>query len=104
MKRLKKNADINERLGQCYVLSYQYATSNPNSELIHGNITNKFDGKTIDHAWVEENGEVYDPVLDWRIMKEVYYGLYDAQVEKRYTFQEALNEGIESGTYGPWHE
>lgn len=103
MKRLIK-AD-NPRLGQCYVLSYQYVTSNNGWNLIHGYITDKIStGRMIDHAWCEQGDIVYDPVLDWTIPKQVYYGIFDVQVDKTYTRDEAMKAALDSGTYGPWHD
>jgi hypothetical protein len=100
---MKRLSGQNPRLGQCYVLSYQYVTSNNDCELIHGYITDKQTSRMIDHAWVEIGNEVYDPVLDWKIDKQAYYGLYDAEVDKRYTQKETYSMAAESGTYGPWH-
>lgn len=94
----------NPRLGQCYQLAYQNVTSNRDSELIHGYITDKFTGRTIDHAWVETGGQIYDPVLDWTVDKVVYFGLFNAEEGQRYTAQEAMTAASHEGTYGPWHD
>lgn len=101
MKRLIK-AD-NSRIGQYYILLYQYVTSNYGWNLVHGYITDKIStGRMIDHAWCKQGDIVYDPVLDWTIPKQVYYGIFDAKVDKTYTRDETLNAALNSGTYGPW--
>lgn len=99
--------NIKSRLGQCYILSYKFVTdyTNKGYKLIHGYITNRFGGgQTIDHAWAEKDGEVYDPVLDLKADWEVYKALLNAVVDKEYSDVEAMKLASESGTYGPWHE
>ena len=101
---MKRLSNIESRLGQCYILSYKFATSHNDYELVHGYITQKSTGKMIDHAWVEKEDIVYDPVMDWEVPTVVYYGLFDAEVDKRYTKEEIYKHAAESGTYGPWHQ
>jgi hypothetical protein len=36
--------------------------------------------------------------------EKVYYGIFDAQVDKIYTRDETLNTTLNSGAYGPWHD
>ena len=96
----------NPRLGKCYELSYQFVTSNYDYLLVHGIITgNKFGtNKSLDHAWVEKNGEVYDLVTDIIMPKEVYYNLHSVEVIAIYTAQEAMKQALKSGTYGAWDQ
>jgi len=96
----------NPRLGKCYELSFQFIITHPEYKLVHGIITdNKFgSGKSLDHAWVEYNNEVYDLVLNITWPKEVYYGLYSVEVVTVYTSEEAIDIALEEGTYGPWNE
>jgi carbohydrate-selective porin OprB len=95
---------MNERLGQCYILSYRYVMTHNNYTLVHGYITSLDKLKTIDHAWVEKNDKVYDPVMDKEYPKIVYYALFSAESDKTYTSKETLRMGVEFETYGPWHE
>jgi hypothetical protein len=79
---------------------------NPEYLLVHGIITdNKFGtNKSLDHAWVEKDGEVYDPVTDIRMPKEVYYNLYSAEAVAIYTFEEMIEIALKEGTYGVWDQ
>ncbi len=93
-----------DRLGKCYQLSWQCVTKNKGYSLVHGYITDRIKtGRTIDHAWCESGTIVYDPVMDKKFHKDVYYALYGVEVEKRYTSKEALDHGSKTGHYGPWH-
>ncbi len=103
----KEKSDFQKRLGQCYVLSYRYVTSHlgEDNKLVHGTITSKDGVNTVDHAWVEKpNGDVYDPVLDWELPKEAYYGFMTAKPEVEYTARQAMQKGLEFGHYGHWHK
>ena len=95
---------MNPRLGRCYELSYKYATSHPEWTLVHGYITNMDGSKTIDHAWVEKDEIVFDPVMDQELPKQVYYIMFKAESFKEYTFEETLDRAIETQVYGPWHD
>lgn len=60
-----KLANIDCRLGQCYVLSGRYVMDHQESILVHGSINGRrWTGKDFDnpHAWVEDGDEIYDPV------------------------------------------
>jgi len=96
---------IHDRLGKCYVLSYQWVTRNKGWSLVHGYITDRMKtGRTIDHAWTEKDGKVFDPVLDREYAKDVYYAIFSAEPEKIYNEKEVVQQAIKNKTYGPWHE
>jgi len=95
---------MNPRLGRCYELSYQFATSHEGYDLVHGYISTKDGSRVIDHAWTERDGTVYDPVMDQELPAEVYRALLNAEEAKRYSGIIAMKHGLESGTYGPWHD
>lgn len=102
---LKENGDdMNPRLGRCYELSYKYATSHSDWVLVHGYITNMDGSKTIDHAWVEKDETVFDPVMDQELPTQVYYAMFRAEPFKRYSFDETIDRAIETKVYGPWHD
>lgn len=94
------------RLGRCYELSYKFATSHDGWKLVHGYIRDKIggSGRAIDHAWCLKGDGVFDPVLDANIPEVVYKAMFDAEVARIYTEEEAMKAAVESGTYGPWHE
>lgn len=95
---------MNPRLGRCYELSYQFATSHEGFSLVHGYISTRDGSRVIDHAWTEKDGTVYDPVMDQELPSIVYATLLNAEETKRYSGLEAMKQGLESGTYGPWHD
>lgn len=105
--------DIDDRLGQCYVLSGRYVLSNPNAELIHGTVTNRIpnmmknvmeETKTLEHAWVEYDNIVFDSVLGQEYQKEVYYAIFEAKVIKRYNHEEVCKTMLRDSHWGPWNE
>ncbi len=100
-----KREGFDGRLGKCYELSYKFATSNMDWDLVHGYITDR-SGKTdrtIDHAWVERGNTVYDPVMDKEFDKRVYYGLFGVEVAERYKRDKVIDMALKKKTYGPWH-
>lgn len=105
--------NIEDRLGLCYELSGRYVSGHPNSELIHGSVTNRIpnmlkgimeETKTLEHAWVEYNNIVFDPVIGQEYQKEVYYALFEAKVIERYNYEEVLKITLKDGNWGPWNE
>jgi len=77
-------------------------------KVVHGRITDKFSGESVEHAWVEMGDEVFD----WQtsttkpegIPKEVYYDLFQPEVFVDYTAQEAITNCMKAGHHGPWNE
>ncbi len=99
---------IKNRLGQCYVLAGHCVCvidDHPNAMLVHGTINGKFfTGIDFDnpHAWVEENGEVFDPVWNRWFSKETYYLLVNAKVISTYDHEAALKNMFVFEHWGPW--
>ena len=92
--------DAIERLGELVRAGHQ-------PTLVHGICTGD-DGEPYAHAWVEDDGQVWDAglidgarvtyavfVLDYRSAKRVGRTW-------RYTLLEVLHANREHGTYGPW--
>jgi hypothetical protein len=76
-------------------------------ELVHGIPTltgGEHAGRRFCHAWVEV-GELVLAVAD-AVPRELYYevGKIDPAECVRYTWREAVEKALESGTYGPWTE
>ena len=98
-------SNFSGRLGKCYQLSWQTISRDPNYKLVHGYITDRIKtGRTIDHAWLETGTVVYDPVMDKKYQKDVYYAMFGAEAVKTYTAKEASAYGAKTGHYGPWHK
>lgn len=105
MIKLKQLILENTRLGRCYELAGRYVSGHPKAVLVHGKLINPFGKghKEIEHAWVEEDGEVFDPVMDKIWPEKVYYDLFKVTVYKKYSFQEVLKMIDANEHWGPWH-
>lgn len=96
----------NPRLGLCYVLSGRYVSSHPKSVLVHGELINKFTigNPKVDHAWVEEGDEIFDPVMNRRFPKAVYEGIFQPVSHKKYSHMDVITITSKTGNWGPWDE
>lgn len=100
-----KIENFEDRLGKCYELSGRYVIDHGGVTLVHGRITDKFcTGLTIDHAWIEENENVYDPVLDTEFPKFLYYELFNAEARNAYSQTKACVHMLRTEHFGPWDE
>jgi hypothetical protein len=98
---------LKDRIGQCYQLAGGYVIDHPNAILVHGTFNGvRFTRIYFDnnHAWVEENGEVFDPVMDCRFPKEDYYELFHATIQAKYTHDEVCHLTLQTEHWGTWHE
>lgn len=102
---------MNGRLGRCYELAfYRVAESrilNRDSDmvLVHGVIRDTHIvgyGAVICHAWVEQNGMVWEPVTQHEMPVDAFMRFYDAEAVHRYSAREVCEFGIETGHVGPW--
>jgi hypothetical protein len=74
--------------------------------VIHGSVFHS-SGRRIDHAWVEiGDDEVVDGCcgIASEIAKEDYVKKTQAVEEARYSVEQALEHGVKSGHWGPWHK
>lgn len=91
-------------VGLCYQLSYQFQQRHMDYTLVHGYITNPFPPyQTIDHAWCMKDNKVYDAVYEKEFDWLVYEGLYKTEIEKKYSYKEAMELASKSNHYGAWH-
>ena len=103
MNWYKKSNGLKDRLGLCYELSGRYVLNHEDSILIHGTVTNQIDKtKKTNHAWVEENNSVFDPVWDRRMPKEDYYEVLGANPIKRYSHEQTCLNMARNRHWGPW--
>ena len=95
---------VKQKLGKCYELSGRYVCGHPEAILVHGYLVNKFTIglRKINHAWVEEGDEVFDPVMGKRFPKAVYDGIFQPIPKKRYSFDDVIRLTNKSGNWGPW--
>ncbi len=77
-------------------------------KVVHGRITDKFSGESVDHAWVEMGDLVFDDQTQHTkpdgIPKATYYDLYQPEVQAEYTAEESMINCVKSGHEGPWNE
>lgn len=108
MEALKADeSTFQSRLGQCYVLSGRYIFNHPDEGLllVHGTINGRrWTGKDLNnpHAWIEDGEEVFDPVLDKKMPKEMYYELMNAVPDHKYTFKQVCKITAKNKHWGPW--
>lgn len=90
------------RTGRCYELAYRGCSQGNDWTVIHGETIGPRGFGRMGHAWLENNGWVYDPVLDRTMRSDAYVLLVGTVVYKRFTVWEMHNEAAKSGHYGPW--
>lgn len=99
-KKKSKKQLFKQRLGKCYQLAGRYIMDNKNSILVHGTL--HFQGKTLEHAWIEENGTVFDLVLDKHFPNFIYYRLFQAEKLKKYNHKQAMGNILKTKIFGVW--
>jgi hypothetical protein len=90
------------RTGRCYELAYRGCSQGNDWTVIHGETIGPRGFGRMGHAWLENSGWVYDPVLDRTMRSDAYAMLVQAVVLKRFTVWEMHNEAAKCGHYGPW--
>lgn len=100
-------------LGHCYRFATQKATAwlaadgDPEAfKLIQGRCTDKWNGESYLHAWVE----IDDRVFDWQtsftqpdgLPRDVFYDYYQPEPHRVYTAEEAVMTCLRSSHWGPW--
>ena len=87
----------------CYSKSWDYMLNHhiPNMVLIHGHFMYK-DMISVDHAWVEIGNVLFDGVYQRFYDKEMYYDKLGLVEDFKYTKDQAMDYGINTGLKGPW--
>ena len=79
-------------------------------KVVHGTVTDKWKSppKPIVHGWVEMGDLVFDsqtsPTKPNGINKEIYYDMYQPEVYKEFTAEEAILNCAMMGGEGPWDD
>ena len=107
---------MNEALaiGQCYPYAVEMAQGASKEEyndltkfkIVHGRITDKWNGESFLHAWLERG----DMIFDWQtrstkpegVPRDVYYDNYQPEPHEEYTAEEILSNCEKTGQAGPW--
>ena len=100
--------------GQCYPFAVNMAKDSQVSDrndlkkfkVVHGTVTDKFSGKSYDHAWVEKDNMIFD----WQtsmtkpdgISRDTYYNIFQPTIHKEYTAAETIMKCVETQHAGPW--
>ena len=101
-------------IGQCYPHTVKMAQASSNEEftdltkfkVVHGRITDKWSGESVEHAWVEKG----DMIFDWQthttkpegIPRDVYHDNFQPEPHSEYTAEETLANCAKTGQKGPW--
>ena len=86
----------------CYEQSFKYLQDLGKGTLVHGYITGGYPRRSINHAWVEFDDEVWDPQMDEVIDKDLYYQLVDARPSRKFTLEQAIKILFKKKHWGPW--
>lgn len=91
---------IRKRTDRSYELAAKGQQRDPSWTLVHGTLK-----RGIEHAWLEKDGSVYDPVADFFMASDQYVAALQAVAERRYSALEATEEmsSRKVKTWGPWH-
>lgn len=92
-----------KRLGQCYPLSYRYATSHPDWTLIHGTIQGMGNPR-IGHGFCEspDGTEIWEPATDEVWSKDAFDAFFKPTYDHRFDYEQVMVNSIKYRHYGPW--
>jgi hypothetical protein len=95
-----------KRDGRCYELAWKYQSDDDRFAewtLVHGEVAMLINGSTrMLHAWLTNEGKVYDPVLDRLFNEAAYTQLVAAKSFAWYSRREAAKMVLEHDHFGPW--
>jgi hypothetical protein len=89
------------RGGRCYELAFSGILNDGTWSLVHGQVSGP-NGVPMGHAWLERDGQVYDPVLNRQLPLLEYRDRYGAVCEAQYSQREAAERMLEARHSGPW--
>ena len=114
LREYVKSILIESAIGQCYPHAVKLAQQTTDEEfsdlskfkVIHGRITDKWSGESVEHAWVEKRGMIFD----WQthqtkpdgIPRDVYYDQFQPEAYEEYTAEEAIVNCMKNRQMGPW--
>jgi len=97
-----RDANVETRAGRCLELSFWGAFRSKTWSLVHSETIGPKGVPRMLHAWLEQDGWVYDPILDKTFPWVIYEAAFDAVRFKAFTWDE-LNECISKHQhFGPW--
>ncbi|WP_417384178.1 alpha/beta hydrolase [Gimesia sp.] len=98
-----------EWAGLCYTASVRWVTRPLNSDwvLVHGKVGRESVRKRVDHAWCELDDQVVDLTMSLgnrRFDREEYYRIFEPEITKIYSSEDAMWLIIKNRHDGPWDE
>jgi hypothetical protein len=102
LRELSVRVRARDRRGRCYELSAKGQLRDPSWTLVHGwKLTLAYDGPChIQHAWLERDGQIYDPAMDMLFESADDHG---GIAVRRFNAQDTALSLAVSGVYAPWH-
>ena len=103
MEGIPKRRD--RRVGRCYQLAGVFQQDNPGWVLVHADLYQSggpYAGTPIDHAFVEHEGVVFDPVLGTFMPLPEYYAIYGVTNARRFDHVTAARLRLKENHWGPW--
>lgn len=87
--------------GTCYEDAWRYVKEHEDTVLVHGSVLSE-DGKRVNHAWVEDLFEIWEPQHDviWR--KHDWELAAKPEEYARYPHERALIMAVRTNNFGPW--
>jgi 8-oxo-dGTP pyrophosphatase MutT (NUDIX family) len=106
---LENDEPKNPRLGKCYELAGRYVLHHQSAILVHGKLKNPFFDNTkylpyVEHAWVEENGKIFDLIPDRWWDKDIFNTIYQPKIYKTYNSHEVSANILKYNHWGPWNK
>jgi len=87
--------------GTCYEDAWRYAKENEFRVLVHGSVLSD-DSKRVNHAWVEELFEIWEPQHKTVWKKHDWEQAVKPEEHARYPQERALIMAIRTNNFGPW--
>lgn len=101
--------NVEKRLGRCYELAFNHfalvSFMRREAVLVHGVIRDTHIaglGAVICHAWVECDGEVWEPITQTKLPKDAFFRIYDAEETYRYNRTQVCDFALDTEHSGPW--
>lgn len=92
---------LKQRLGRCYELAGRLASNNDHATLIHGSIQG-FGNPRIDHAWVEINGQIWEPCTNKLWEPQVFNVVWNPIENQRFSSEQVNIHILKEEHWGPW--
>jgi len=103
MESIPKRRDRRE--GRCYELAGRFQQENPEWVLVHADTlppTGPYAGTTFDHAFVERDGVVFDPVFAELFPAQEFYTVYGVTNTRKFDARTAAGLLLKENHWGPW--